>query len=366
MRLLIVNDQFESGGAGRVTATMCCELARRGYDIELVADNINFPIRYTLPVGVKVHSVEFISKKIGPLSRLVSLFKTAQKIRSYVKVIKPDLILAVQANGFIRAFIANRGMGIPIIAIDHTSFARKMDFINTLTRHYLYRYADGLSILTKRDEKLLGDKYPKKKVIYNPLTYPLLKEIPKREKTILCVGRFDIWQVKGFDLIVEIWAELAAKYPDWKLVFAGTGKDENINYIKGLLRVHQIDNFVHFLGQVDDMKTLYAHSGIFALPSRIEGFPMVLLEALSQGCPSVAFSVGGASDEMMEEGAGFVIEDGNLEAFRSALSTLMENNDIRDNCSRNAVKSASRFTIKKFGDAWEQMINETMQKGNTQ
>lgn len=64
MRLLIVNDQFESGGAGRVTATMCCELARRGYDIELVADNINFPIRYTLPVGVKVHSVEFISKKL--------------------------------------------------------------------------------------------------------------------------------------------------------------------------------------------------------------------------------------------------------------------------------------------------------------
>lgn len=141
-----------------------------------------------------------------------------------MKVIKPDLILAVQANGFIRAFIANRGMGIPIIAIDHTSFARKMDFINTLTRHYLYRYADGLSILTKRDEKLLGDKYPKKRVIYNPLTYPLLKEFPKREKTILCVGRFDIWQIKGFDLIVEIWEELAAKYPDWKLVFAGTEK----------------------------------------------------------------------------------------------------------------------------------------------
>ena len=80
----------------------------------------------------------------------------------------------------------------------------------------------------------------------------------------------------------------------------------------------------------------------------------------------MAFSVGGASDEMMEEGAGFVIEDGNLEAFRSALSTLMENNDIRDKCSRNAVKSASRFTIKKFGDAWEQMIKETMQKANTQ
>ena len=362
MKLLIVNDQFENGGAGRVTATMCCELSKRGYDIEIITDNINFSISYTLPKYIRIHSVEFISKKTGTLARVLSLFDTAKKIRLLIKNVNPDLILAIQGNGYIRTFIANRGTGIPIIAVDHTSFERKMDIINTFTRHYLYQFADGLSILTKRDEKLLGKKYPHKRVIYNPLTYPLLQDKTTREKTVLCVGRFDIWKIKGFDLIIDIWSDLHAKYPDWKLVFAGTGKDENVNYIKSLVRERHLDYSTRFLGQVNDMKTLYSHSGIFALPSRIEGFPMVLLEAMSQGCPCVAFNVGGASEEMIEKGAGNVITDGDIESFKHALSELMGDEDKRNACSQKAIKSASRFTVECFGDAWERMIKDTLQQ----
>lgn len=360
MKILIINDQFENGGAGRVTATMCCELVRRGYDIEVVTDNINFSIRYTLPENVAIHPVEFISRKKGSFFRVMSLFRAAEDIRPIIKRVKPDVILAIQSNGFIRTFIANRGTGIPVIAVDHTSFARKMDAINTFTRHYLYKFADGLSILTKRDEKLLGDKYPQKRVIYNPLTYQLLNQSTERQKTVLCVGRFDIWKIKGFDLIVDMWSELSQSHPDWKLLFAGTGKEESVNYIKGLVHQFRLDESVQFLGQVDDMQTLYSHSGIFALPSRIEGFPMVLLEAMSQGCPCVAFNVGGASEEMIENGAGFVIEDGDLKSFKNALSELMDNDEKRNLYSSKSVESASRFTVECFGNAWEQMIKDTL------
>lgn len=359
MKLLIINDQFENGGAGRVTATMCNELTSRGYDIDVITDNINFSVRYTLPANITIHPVEFISQKKGAILRILSLFKTASKIRFIIKKVNPDVILAIQSNGFIRTFIANRRTGIPVIAVDHTSFARKMDFINTLTRHYLYKFADGLSILTKRDEKLLGNKYPHKRVIYNPLTYPLLKESTNRQKTILCVGRFDIWKIKGFDLIVDMWAELSQNHPEWKLIFAGTGKEESVNYIKGLVGKHDLNDSVIFLGQVDDMQSIYSQTGIFALPSRIEGFPMVLLEAMSQGCPCVAFNVGGASEEMIEKGAGFVIEDGDLNAFKNALSELMNDDVKRQQYSQNAVKSVSRFTVECFADSWEKMIKYT-------
>lgn len=363
MRLLIVNDQFETGGAGRVTSTMCTELAKRGYDISIITDNVNFSVRYVIPNTIPIYPVEFVNRKEGgAISRIRMLFKTVHNIRPIIKLANPDLIIAVQSNAFLRAFFANRGTGIPVIAVDHTSFARKMDAINTFTRHYLYKFADGLSILTKRDEKLLGNKYPKKRVIYNPLTYPLLNEATERQKTILCVGRFDIWKIKGFDLIVEIWAELYKQYPDWKLVFAGTGREESVNYIKGLVDEHKLGNAVVFLGQVDDMKTLYSHSGIFALSSRIEGFPMVLLEAMSQGCPCVAFSVGGASEEMIENDSGFVINDGDVASFKEALSVLMEDEDKRELYSNNAIKSASRFSIERFGDDWDKIIKEVLLK----
>lgn len=364
MKILIVNDQFENGGAGRVTVTMCCELARRGYDLEIVTDNINFLVRYSLPDSVKIHPVSFIGTKKGTLSRVKSLFKTASQIRPVIKQVKPDLIIAIQSNGYIRTFIANRFMGIPVIAVDHTSFERKMDLINTFTRHYLYKFADGLSILTKRDEKLLGSKYPQKRVIYNPLPYPLIQEEAAREKTVLCVGRFDIWQIKGFDLIVDMWDKLAPAHPEWKLVFAGTGNDENVNYIKGLVHERKLDDSVRFLGQVNDMKKLYTHSGIFALSSRIEGFPMVLLEAMSQGCPCVAFNVGGASEEMIDQGAGFVIEDSNLDAFQLALAELMDDDEKRKQYSHNAVESVAKFSVSSFGDCWENMIDDTLRKKN--
>lgn len=362
MKTLVVNDQYDSGGAARVAAILCNELIERGYDVHSVSSITKHPIRYELNDRVVLHDVDFSTHGRGNFARLISLLRTAKDIRSVITEIQPDIIIAIQANGFIRTLLGKIGYRIPILAADHTSFARKMDFINTFTRHYLYKFADGLSILTKRDEKLLGDKYPQKRVIYNPLTYPLLNQSTERQKTVLCVGRFDIWKIKGFDLIVDMWSELSQSHPEWKLVFAGTGKEESVNYIKGLVHQFRLDDSVQFLGQVDDMQTLYSHSGIFALPSRIEGFPMVLLEAMSQGCPCVAFNVGGASEEMIENGAGFVIEDGDLKSFKNALSELMDNDEKRNLYSLKSVESASRFTVECFGDTWEQMIKETFNK----
>lgn len=361
-KILLVNDQFENGGAGRVAATLCNELIRIGYDLHIVTDCTNFNIRYQIHRKIPIHSVCFINRKTGVFNRLLSLFKTAKAIRPIIQSVEPDVIIAIQANGFIRTWIANRGIRIPLIAADHTSFARKMDFINTLTRHYLYRYADGLSILTKRDERLLGDKYPHKKVIYNPLSYPLLAEKTLRDKTILCAGRFDIWKIKGFDTIIRIWANLAPKYPQWTLEFAGTGKDESIKYIQDLIDNQGLKGRVRILGQINDMKTLYSHSGIFALPSRIEGFPMVLLEAMSQGCPCVAFNVGGASEEMIEKDCGYVIQDGDTKGFESALSELMMNNEKRKLYSENAIRSVEKFSLENHLQSWIALIEETIER----
>lgn len=360
MKILVVNDQYNSGGAARVAAILCNVLVERGYDVHAVTSILKIPIRYHLSDRVVLHDVDFSSHGPGPTARFFSLFRTAKDIRRVVAKEKPDVIITVQANAFIRTFIGTIGYKIPLIAADHTSFARKMDFINTFTRHYLYKFADGLSILTKRDEKLLGKKYPQKRVIYNPLTFPLLRETTKRNKTILCVGRFDVWEIKGFDLMIQMWVELSRSYPDWELIFAGTGKNEPVNLIKGMVCDYNLDDRVRFLGQVDDMRTLYSHAGIFALPSRIEGFPMVLLEAMSQGCPCVAFNVGGASQEIIEDTEGCVIEDGDIDSFKAALSELMSSAEKRKICSLKSIESASRFTVDIFADKWENMIKDIL------
>lgn len=362
MKILLVNDQFESGGAARVACTMCNEFKGRGYDIRVVTGTQKDAVKYDLDREIPLYYACFESRRRNGLSRFLSLFRTARLIRKHIKSIKPDVIISIQANAYIRTWLANSCLHYPIIVADHTSFARKMDFINTFTRHHLYKYADGISILTHRDERLLGDKYPQKMVIYNPLTWSLIGDVKARNKTILAAGRFDIWKTKGFDILLSIWGQLASRNPEWTLQIAGTGSDNAIATVKEMIRENKIEGRVDLLGQVSDMKTLYSHSGIFALSSRVEGMPMVLLEAMSQGCPCVAFDVGGASSEMMEDGGGIVVKDGSVDEYGKALDTLIRNDEEREEMSRAAVLSASHFSVDAFMQKWLLLINNSIRK----
>lgn len=362
MKILLVNDQFENGGAARVACTMCNEFKSRGYDLVVVSDTVKDAVKYDLNKEIPLLKADFKPRRRDVLSRVLSMFKTAKYIRKHIKKEKPDVIIAIQANAYIRTLIANRHLHIPLIVADHTSFARKMDFINTITRHHFYKYADGISILTYRDERLLGDKYPQKMVIHNPLTWDLLNEKMIRRKTILAAGRFDIWKIKGFDLLLQIWGQLANIFPDWKLEIAGTGNDESLQVVNNLIMQNCVEDRVSLLGQVSDMKSLYSQSGVFALSSRIEGMPMVLLEAMSQGCPCVAFDVGGASSEMMADGGGVVVKDGDIEGFKKGLALLMSDEEERIRCSNQAVISASRFSIEEFMKKWESLIEKSINR----
>ncbi len=362
MKILIVNDQFESGGAARVACTMCNEFKHRGYDIRVVTGTKKDAVKYSLDREIPLYYASFEARRRNGLSRFLSLFRTSILIRKHVKTVKPDVIISIQANAYIRTWLANMCLHYPVIVADHTSFARKMDFINTFTRHCLYKYADGISILTYRDAKLLGDKYPQKMVIHNPLTWPLLTEKKKRDKTILAAGRFDIWKIKGFDLLLNVWSQLATQYPEWILQIAGTGSDEAVLAIKNMIHRNGVDGRVQLLGQVVDMKTLYGQSGIFALSSRVEGMPMVLLEAMSQGCPCVAFDVGGASSEMLIEGGGLVVADGDVDGFRNALSEIIKKDNVREIMSEKTIISAGQFSIDSFIKKWVQLINRSIKK----
>ena len=363
MKILFINDQFERGGAGRVAAVLCNELHhRKDYEVSLVCDSKHWEPLYHIDVDIPVREIVVKTLKPGFAEKLLKWKRCINDIRRYIKEEKPDIIIATQAMMFLCAYLANRGLHVPIIAADHTSFSRKVNPIIDFIRYHLYSKADGLSILTQKDFRLLGDKYPQKKVIYNPLSFPVLDKQVVRRKNILCAGRLEVWEIKGFDIIVDIWSRIHAKYPDWVLEIAGDGTEASHNYMKQMLVEKGVQDHVRLLGRVSDMKSLYAESSIFALPSRMEGFPMVLMEAMSQGCACVAFSVGGSSDEMMSEKSGLLMPDGDASSFEAALVRLIENGKERELFSQNAIKEVSRFSVDFFMDEWEKLINETLKK----
>lgn len=364
MKVLLINNQFSIGGAARVATTQCNELKRLGVDLHVVTDNINWSIDYGLDKSIPLYSISVNPKADGKWEKVSKALKCIKDIRKYIKDICPDIIVAIQSDMYLRTLLANVGIKTPIIVADHTSFSRKQDRLTNFTRYFLYKYANGISILTRKDEMLLGTKYPQKKVIYNPLSFDVANNSYKRRKNILCVGRLDVWKIKGFDIILDIWAKIEKKYPDWQLEIAGTGTQTAINDLNLLVSKLGIETRVSFLGQVNDIQNLYQHSSIFALPSRMEGFPMALLEAMSQGCACVAFEIEGATREMLDEESGVIVPDGDNEIFQSYLEKLMDDATLVENFGEKAIIKSQDFTKEVFAKNWMKYMNDVIKQYN--
>ena len=192
------------------------------------------------------------------------------------------------------------------------------------------------------------------------MSFPVINETIERRKNILCAGRLESWNIKGFDIILDIWSEIESKYPEWFLEIAGDGDMQSQQFIEKMLSDRNLFRRVKLLGHVEDMKSLYAHSSIFTLCSRMEGFPMVLMEAMSQGCACVAFSIKGASEEMMNEDSGRIIKDGDISGFKNAIIELLNNKKEREKLSYKAINNIKRFSVNNFLSRWESLIENVL------
>ena len=362
MKILLINNQFAIGGAARVAATMCDQFLKMNIDLHIITDNLNWPYDYKFRDGAVFHTIDLNPNLKSKKNKIKKAIQCIKNIRRFIKQVSPDVIIAIQADMYIRTLIAKSGINIPLIVADHNSFSTYAhDSITNFIRKHLYGLADGLTILTKKDAKILGSKYLHKKVIYNPLSFPPLQHNNhERQKNILCVGRLDAWQIKGFDTILSIWADLQSNYPEWKLQIAGSGNESSMQYMEQLIALNNLNGRVDLLGQVTDMQSLYQSSSIFALPSRVEGFPMSLLEAMSQGCACVAFEVNRSSNEMMGDDSGILVADNDTNSLKNALEGLIKSPQIRKNLSNNAISRSKLFSPIRFGKEWIEYINQTI------
>lgn len=357
MKILIIIDQMGGGGGARVTSCLCRGLVENGYEVSMLTDNVHHPVAYPLPANVDI--IPFPIKKNGKglWKTLKFNFDLIKAYRKKIHAVNPDAIIAVMALSFFYSKLASIGLGKTIIACDHTSFNRKVSRLVDFVRYHFYKYADILTILTNKDANLLGKKFPNKVVIHNPLPFPILNHKTQRRKNILCVGRLKVWKIKGVDIIIDIWAEIANKNPEWVLEIAGTGTPESVNYIKSLINEKGLNNRVVLLGQVNDMAALLQSTSIFALPSRMEGLPMSLIEAASQGCACVAFEVGGAINEVITDGvSGYIVKDGDSAEFKLRLERLMHDPQLRESIGYSAIKESEKFSQEKFMNQWMSLL----------
>ena len=175
----------------------------------------------------------------------------------------------------------------------------------------------------------------------------------QRPTRIMGIGRLS--PEKGFDVLVRAFACIAPWYPDWTLQILGTGPQRG--QLEDLADSLGVRDNVRLAGWIDQPETALLESGVFVLPSRYEGFPNALLEAMACGVPCVASACDSGPAEIIRNGVdGLLVPPENVDALADALRQLISDEAKRARLGRRAVEVTSRFSREAFFARWDEVL----------
>lgn len=363
MKIDFIISALSSGGAERVASLVANKLAKNdSYEISIITFynemDTDYPL-YPSVKRIKLDSTKLIQNyTLKNFSGLVRFYSKKEN--------RPDVIISYITLTNLIAIIVAKLYSIKIIAQEHNSHLRYMKgrrIISSFTKKYVYKLADTVTILTSFDLEFYNKYGINTYVMPNPCSFhPIHKNEHTREKSILAVGNLTRYHHKGLDNLIILSVPILKSYPEWKLKIAGAG-DGNIglNYLKKIARDNGVIDRIEFLGFVENISEIMYKASIFILPSRFEGLPMVLLEAMSQGMACIAYNCQtGPSDIIDDHYNGLLIENQNMAKMQEGLINLMTNSKLRASLSQNGIKSLKKFDIENVTKKYEDLINEVV------
>jgi glycosyltransferase involved in cell wall biosynthesis len=214
---------------------------------------------------------------------------------------------------------------------------------------FLFSKADVVIVLSEywRTEIIQTFKLSHKiKILYNPCTSPDNTILYEKQKSILYAGAIN--DRKGYKDLITAFAKIAKEFPDWKLVFAGSGE---IEQAKNLSRELNIESQCLFLGWISgDLKDkTFKEASLFCLPSYAEGFPMAVLDAFTYGIPVVTTPVGGIPDFAISEENMLLFQPGDVEKLAGQLEKIILDKELYKKLCYSSVNFAKEdFSISKI------------------
>lgn len=303
--------------------------------IKLARSDKNF---YKVPKGVTLVEPNFyFDRRLRVYHSLKLLWFLVKTIRR----IKPISVLSFgeMYNSFVllSSFFTNAKYFVS----DRSQPNRHWSFFHIKMRKLIYGRAYGIVAQTRYSksffEKVLNHKNIK--VIANPgRDHDFILEQKEKEKAVLYVGR--LIKSKRLDILIDVFDKI--NNPEWELWIVGDGSEREKLEIK--IKTLNTKNNIMFFGEQKNVGKFYSKAQIFAFTSISEGFPNVLIEALSYGIPLVSFDcVAGPSDIIDEGWNGFLIPFLNTTIFEDKLNILMSDVIKLEKMSLNAIESSKKY-----------------------
>ncbi|MEM0372800.1 MAG: glycosyltransferase [archaeon] len=180
----------------------------------------------------------------------------------------------------------------------------------------------------------------------------------RRKNEVLFIGRLIYY--KGLDVLIKAMKEVVERVPDAKLKIAGTGELEA--ELKALAKQLKLEKNIKFLGRVSDkeLERLLNESAVFVLPSvhRSEAFGIVILEAMSAGCPVITTDISGTVYAAGD--AGIIVKNKNVGDLADAIIRVLKDEKLQKRMSKLGLKQAKRFQWKNIAEMTEQVYKKVL------
>ncbi len=377
--ILIFINSLSCGGAERtavwLAGCLVC-LVDQGHEVSLITLYDGEGDYFTLPSGIRRLSLGGKRENTGGIRENLQYCRS---LRKYLKHGSPDVVLALQTGSAVLCLLSSIGMKHRVIVAERNYPGRKkVSVLLTMLRKILYRFADGIVSQTDITRKWIEDhcRCSNVFVIPNTVHWPIRNAEPvldpdtvvaQHDHVLLAVGRFHTQ--KGFDLLIEAFAQCAAEYPDWKLVVLGDNARggsaaQQRDVLEKLIASKGLNKQVVLPGRAGNIAQWYERADLFVLSSRFEGFPNVLLEAMASGCACVAYDCLTGPSEIIENGKnGVLVPPESISGMAQALARVMGDAALREQLGHAARDVVHRFSEESVLQLWIEALGITQYNG---
>ncbi len=372
MKVVFVIDQvYLHGGIERVLSIKANYFASlANYEVHIITtEQKNQPPCYEFSDKIVFQDLQINYKREKSYFHPVNLLKLPGhigKTKSAIKRLEPDVVV-VCSHSVDTYFIPFIHKKVPKVKEFHYSKFIEEDKRKNpgIFKKLFFRYTDYVE--SKYDKLIILNKdesgYYKStntRVIPNPLTFYPETVSELTSNRVITAGR--IAQVKGYDILIDIWKIVYEKEKDWQLHIYGDGDPNYVHKLQHKIDHYGLQDSLILKGATNDIKKEMLHSSIFVMTSHNECFPLVLLEAQACGLPIVSFDCPYGPRNIINEDNGVLVPLYDNEAFANQLMKLMNQKEELKRKGKNARENVSKYTLETVMGLWKHMFESLLLK----
>jgi glycosyltransferase involved in cell wall biosynthesis len=384
-RLTLVAPGLRCGGVQRAVVSLAGGLQARGHPVSVLTFAAAESDFFQLPPAIVRTSLGIRRGAPTPVLQLLpTTLSRLKALRAAIDATEPDVVISHAAQINVPTLLALRGRTVPVIVTEHGDVPVRQDLAGPwLWKKWLwYRlrrlcYPSAFKVVSvsaaiDRNFAWLPDA--RRSVIHNPFAPIAMRPMPAQlprglapdRPWIASMGRLSY--AKGFDGLLDAFARIAARFPEWQLVIIGDG--ELRERLHRQARELIANDRIVFAGALAEPFALLQQARFFAMASRYEGFPMAHGEALACGLPVIATDcpsrplkrgergnvAGGVRELVRDNVDGVLVPCEDPAALANAMADLIENPDKRQRLAGQAASGIARFSCARISDDWEQLL----------